>query len=126
MGYHLPVYHHCACFVPRFSLQEYGAYNGEMIPSRKRLVRLDNAKVNLISRAAPTNWFRPVGTPLRNGTEPYPNGDNIQTVEPWLPPDLFGGTDTAAIDTILHVIDAGISGGPLYSDHNKAGDREAW
>ena len=32
-------------------------------------------------------WFRLVGVPLGNGNELYPNGDEVQTVEPWTPPE---------------------------------------
>ena len=54
--------------------------------SAARLIRLDDAKLNI----APMNeakWFRLVGIDIDNATELYPSGDNVQTVEVWNPPE---------------------------------------
>jgi hypothetical protein len=71
-------------------------------------------------------WFKLVGVPLGNGTSLYPNGDNVQTVERWYPPDAFAKLDTAAIARILDQIDAGPYEGGRYSPTHNARDRAAW
>jgi hypothetical protein len=93
---------------------------------RRSLVRLDPGKVNIAPSAAKARWFRLVGVPLENGTDAYPAGDTVQTVEPWSPPDAFDGLDHATLNTILDVIEKGLPGGNRYSDAPKAQDRAAW
>ena len=56
---------------------------------RRVLIRVDLAKVNITPRATEARWFKLVGVPLGNGTPDYPNGDEVQTVEPWQPPDFW-------------------------------------
>jgi hypothetical protein len=58
-------------------------------PDRKRLVRVDDAKLNVTPPAEETVWFKLVGVDIGNGDEDYPAGDNVQTVERWHPPDAF-------------------------------------
>jgi len=55
----------------------------------RHLVRLDSSKVNIAPPATTARWFRLVGVRLGNGTDDYPtNGDEVQTVERWTPPDM--------------------------------------
>jgi hypothetical protein len=54
------------------------------------LIRIDDAKVN-IAPMGEAKWFRLVGVNIGNGTALYPNGDNVQTVEPWTPPNPLDG-----------------------------------
>lgn len=91
---------------------------------RRRLIRMDSGKVN-IAPAAATKWFRLVGVPLNNGTELYPNGDEVQTVEPWMPPDFWQQLSIPVANAILDELDAGLPDGVLFSDHNRAEGREA-
>jgi hypothetical protein len=56
---------------------------------RRFLFRVDPAKVNLAPPSASAQWFKLVGVKLDNGDATYPNGDEVQTVEPWTPPALF-------------------------------------
>ena len=57
----------------------------------------------------------------------YPNGDNVQTVEPWTPPNLFADISVKVINQILDEIDAGPSEGDRYSEaRNVADPRAAW
>jgi len=58
---------------------------------RKRYVRLDDAKANLSPAADRANWYHLVSVALGNGDEEYPDGDHVQTVEPWEPPKPFDG-----------------------------------
>src|SRR5262249_31785637 len=68
---------------------------------RESLIRVDDAKVNLMARSADAVWFKLVGVALHNGTTDYPNGDNVQSVERWYPPNNFGGVATAVWNAII-------------------------
>lgn len=56
----------------------------------------------------------------------YLEGDEVQIVEPWTPPDTWGGLDDARTEHILADIDAGLPDGNRYSDANSAKERAAW
>ena len=90
-----------------------------------RLMRLDSAKVNLAPPAAAARWFRLIGVPIGNGSGLYPNGDEVQTVERWTPPDIWKGLSPDLLNQILDEIDRGLPGDKLFSNHNRAGDRAA-
>ena len=92
---------------------------------RRSLVRMDSAKVN-IAPMAKAKWFRLVGVPLGNATDLYPNGDHVQTVEPWTPPDTWADLGCPLLNRILDDIDAGLPDGNRYSDAPNAGERAAW
>jgi AAA domain len=89
------------------------------------LIRVDSAKVNLCP-SSHARWFRLIGIRLGNPNEAYPNGDEVQTVERWAPPDTFAGLTTAKINEILDQIDRGMPDGGRYSDHSAAKTRAAW
>jgi AAA domain len=93
---------------------------------RSHLVRIDNGKVNITPPAAGATWFRLVGVELGNGNDLYPHGDEVQTVEPWDPPDNFAGVSSATWNVIIDEIDAGLPSGSRYTDANNATDRAAW
>jgi hypothetical protein len=78
---------------------------------RRFYLRLDNAKVNLLPPAARAQWFRLVDVPLGNCTPEYPEGDRVQTVEAWEPPDILDGLDPKEIEAALEELDAGLLGG---------------
>lgn len=52
--------------------------------NRFEYVRMNDGKVNLHKRSGLPTWFRLVGVPLGNGEE-------VQTCQPWTPPDSFDG-----------------------------------
>jgi hypothetical protein len=93
---------------------------------RSLYVRLDKAKVNIERPAGQATWFKLVGVRLGNGTKQYPNGDEVQTVEPWNAPETWAGLSTIALNAALTEIDAGLPNGQRYSDANAARDRAAW
>jgi hypothetical protein len=93
---------------------------------RHDYVRLDPAKVNITRHSQKATWFRLVSENLRNGTDLYPKGDDVQTVEPWTPPDTWADLSTAVLNAALTDIDAGMSSGQRYSDANAARERAAW
>ncbi len=93
---------------------------------RRSLIRLDPGKVNIATPASEAHWFRLVGQPLGNSTPEYPKGDDVQTVEPWTPPDTWAGLDSPLLNRILDTIDAGLPNGQRYSAAGSAGKRAAW
>jgi hypothetical protein len=99
---------------------------GVTAADRPLLVRVDDAKVNLTAPATDTMWFKLIGVPLGNRTELYPNGDNVQTVERWIPPDAFAKLNMLATDHILNRIEAGPYEGGRYSSAANAKERAAW
>jgi hypothetical protein len=87
---------------------------------------MDSGKVNIAPPMADAKWFRLVGVPLGNGTDLYPHGDEVQTVECWTPRDTWAGISNLIANSILDEIDSGLSDGNRYTDAPKAGDRAAW
>jgi hypothetical protein len=92
---------------------------------RRFLVRMDSAKVNITPDLSSARWFRLVGVKLGNCTETYPHGDDVQTVEPWEPPDTWGSLSGPLLDRILTAIAAGLPDGNFYTDAPSATDRAA-
>jgi hypothetical protein len=78
------------------------------VDERGLYIRLDSAKVNIAARSTKATWFKLIGEPLGNGTTRYPNGDIVQVVEPWSPPDAWSGLSIATLNAMLDYIDAGI------------------
>lgn len=93
---------------------------------RRSLIRLDSGKVNIAPPSREATWFRLIGVPLDNGGGIYPAGDNVQTVEPWQPPNTWAGLDHPLLNRILDVIEAGLPNGSRFSPAPKADDRAAW
>jgi hypothetical protein len=56
----------------------------------------------------------------------YPNGDEVQTVELWKPPDTWSDLSIDLLNRILTAIDAGLPNGNRYSDAPNVIDRAAW
>ena len=109
----------------RMSEQEAQTFN---IPEeeRRQYVRLDRAKTNLAPLSGAATWFKLVGVRLGNATEMYPNGDEVQTVEPWTPPETWAEMDNALLNRILTEIDTGMPDGTFYSAAPNASTRAAW
>jgi hypothetical protein len=93
---------------------------------RRSLIRLDSGKVNIAPPSRDAQWFRVIGVPLGNATDLYPNGDEVQTVIPWPPPDLWEGLSSQLLNRILDQIEAGLPNGSRYSAAPNAKDRAAW
>jgi hypothetical protein len=93
---------------------------------RQSLIRFDPGKVNIAPHATAAKWFRLVSVKIGNGTELYPHGDDVQTVERWEPPDMWKGLPTATLNKILDEIDQGLPAGRLYSHRGAAVERAAW
>lgn len=95
-------------------------------PDRPQYVRLDDAKANLAPKALKASWYRLASVALENGTDAYPNGDSVQAIEPWDPPETWDGLTDDILNLVLDDIDAGTTGGERYSQANAAKDRAAW
>lgn len=93
---------------------------------RKSYFRVDSGKVNITPPSGKAQWFHLIGVPLGNATDMYPNGDEVQTVEPWTPPDTWEGLGNDLLNRILDDLDAGMPDGERYSDAGAAKDRAAW
>ena len=95
---------------------------------RRSMIRVNSAKVNIAPPSIEARWFRIVGVPLGNGTALYPRGDEVPTVEPWNPPDLWREITTAVSNDILDQIERGPGEGQRYSAEKQAAatDRAAW
>jgi hypothetical protein len=92
---------------------------------RKGFVRLDKAKANL-TRAIKAEWFRLVSVPLGNVTPLYPEGDDMQAIERWTPPETWGDVSAEALNAILNEMEAEMPAGRRYSGKPQATDRAAW
>jgi hypothetical protein len=98
---------------------------GVSLEQRRRYIRLDSSKVNIIPPSSAATWFQLIGEPIGNGTPEYPSGDTVQVAVPWTPPNVWAGTSIATINIILTEIDRGLDNGQRYSAGN-AKDRHAW
>jgi len=93
---------------------------------RYSYIRLDSAKVNIAARSGKATWFHIIGVPIGNATPEYPNGDTVQAVEPWSPPDTWADISSEVANTILTRINKGLPSGQRYSDAPRANERAAW
>jgi hypothetical protein len=83
---------------------------------RRYYVRLDSAKVNIAPPSRTATWFKLVGVNIGNATELYPNGDDVQTVEPWNPPDTWANVSAVMLNAVLTEIENGMPNGQRYTD----------
>jgi hypothetical protein len=106
----------------------FGIDHGE----RFRYVRLDASKVNIAVRSGRATWFQIIGVRIKNATDDYPNGDTVQVVEPWTPPEVWADLDNQMLNRILDAIDSGLRDeygrptGERYTDASGAKKRAAW
>ncbi|TWI35294.1 AAA domain-containing protein [Mesorhizobium tianshanense] len=83
---------------------------------RKWYSRVDSAKVNIVPPARGALWFRLVNVRLDNG-------DQVQAIEPWSPPDLMAGMGKDTATRILMEIRDGPGDGERYSNATGAKER---
>ena len=89
-------------------------------------VRLDRAKANIVRRSIKASWFHMASVPLGNASQRNPDGDDVQAIETWTPPDTWEGMTGETIVAILGAIDAGMSNGRRYSAATNINDRAVW
>ena len=85
---------------------------------RLRLVRQDNAKLNLAPKAEETPWLELVGVTL-------PSGDSVQAVRRWEQKSVFYGLTPEQCNQILDRIALGVEDGIPYAADRQAKDRWA-
>ena len=93
---------------------------------RRFYVRLDSAKVNTAPPSGIATWFKLVSVNIGNATALYPAGDDVQTVEPWKPPNIWANVSSVTLNAVLTEIDAGMPNGQRYSGDAPTKDRAAW
>jgi hypothetical protein len=99
---------------------------------RRDYIRIDSAKVNITKASRAANWFHLVSVALDNATTLYPAGDQVQTVEPWEPPNAWAGTTSLGLNAILNDIARGMADedgkptGRRFSNAPAAKDRQVW
>jgi DNA polymerase I-like protein with 3'-5' exonuclease and polymerase domains len=98
---------------------------GINLDERKRYMRLDKAKANIV-RAVKARWFRLISVRLNNADSVYVEGDEVQAIERWEPPETWADASPDALNAILDAIAAGLPDGRRYTSYGKAKDREAW
>lgn len=94
---------------------------------RKSYIRMDSGKVNITKYLRAEKWFRLIGVRLGNATDMYPNGDEVQTVEVWTPPETWADLPSDLLNRILTAIDIGLPDGNRFSAETNADEnRAAW
>ncbi len=93
---------------------------------RLSLVRLDPGKLNITVPAAEAIWYKLVGINIGNGNEKHRNGDNVQTVERWVAPDIWKNLTNELVGQILDEFANGLSDGRKYASGNAGTERQAW
>lgn len=93
---------------------------------RWKYIRLDDAKINIAPAADNAMWFKLVGVPLHNGNGIYPDGDVVQTVERWTPPDPFEGLNKLKLAAIFAKLRAGPEEGELFRKRRAEAELEKW
>jgi hypothetical protein len=99
---------------------------GTDLDERKDYVRLDRAKANIVRRSIKALWLHMVSVRLDNATALYPDGDEVQAIEGWIPPEAWAGVTDRQIEAILADIATGMPNGQRYSDVGAAKARAAW
>jgi hypothetical protein len=99
---------------------------GVDLDEKKDYVRLDRAKAHIVRRSIKPSWLCMVSVGLNNATELYPDGDEVQAIERWVPAKAWAGVTSVMISMILADIDKGMPNGQRYSDANAASARVVW
>jgi hypothetical protein len=89
-------------------------------------VRMDKGKVNITPPSRKAIWFHLIGVKIGNTTDMYKSGDEVQVVEPWVPPDMWQDVSNEQMDSIIADIDKGMPDGSSYSNAPRAERRGAW
>ncbi|MGY8679572.1 AAA family ATPase [Bradyrhizobium sp. UFLA05-153] len=88
---------------------------GVDLDERRDYVRLDRAKANIVRRSIKASWFHMTSVPLGNVSMIYEEGDDVQAIEKWLPPEVWAGITDEQINAILDDLEAGPGDDRRYS-----------
>lgn len=90
-----------------------------------RYIRIADSKENYSKPADKAFWYRLASIGLPNGTDEYPDGDNVGVATHWTPPSPFAGLDWGLVISVLGQIDRGMEDGYRYSSSRQATKRWA-
>jgi hypothetical protein len=90
-----------------------------------RYIRIADSKENYSIPADQAFWYRLASIGLPNGTDEYPDGDNVGVATHWTPPSPFAGLDWGLVLSVLGQIDRGMEDGYRYSSSRQATKRWA-
>lgn len=95
---------------------------------RRRYIRVDDAKANLAPPAGKARWFQLVSVALGNGAldRRYPNGDNVQAIHPWEPPNVWEEVSVADLNAALDEIADGLPDGRRYAPSRRGRSNTRW
>jgi len=102
--------------------KEYGISEAD----RRRHVRLDDGKANLAPPSDKARWFRLSSQKLGNGTNDYPNGDQVQAIEAWEPPSVWKDLTDADCNGVLDTIAEGLPNGQRYTARRTGASASRW
>lgn len=74
-----------------------------------RYLRIAGTKSNYAPPPDKVFWYKLASVPLNNGTDEYPDGDNMGVATPWEPPKAFDGLDRSTMRIIFDLLRAGPS-----------------
>ena len=112
--------------VTRMTAEEAKGFGIKDAEEQISLIRVDDAKINLTRKSSKAVWYRLVGVKLGNGDDTYPNGDEVQTVVRWYPPDVDAFVSPEATTLIFDQIEAGPYPQGRYSAAPQATKRAVW
>jgi hypothetical protein len=71
------------------------------ILDRWRYMRISGSKENYAPPPEHSTWFRLESVGLGNGTDEYPDGDNVAVATRWQPRPMFDGMDNTALTAVF-------------------------
>jgi hypothetical protein len=86
-------------------------------------LRLDNPKANMAPPAEKATWFKLLSIALKNGTETYPDGDNVQCCVTWEPPAVCDAMTPEEINKFLDLVERGPEPGSRYTKTQQSASR---
>ena len=93
---------------------------------RRKLIRVDNAKLNIAPALDDAKWFKLISVDLDNATKDYPAGDSVQTVTPYVPQKALNKIPIETVRLILDRLAKGTDDGARYSVQKQAQMLAAW
>lgn len=82
-----------------------------------RYIRVAGSKENYAPPPERGTWYRLEGVALDNGTEAYPEGDNVAVATTWAPRKLFNSMDTAALRAVFEALRSVVHGPTRQAKH---------
>jgi hypothetical protein len=87
------------------------------IPDPWRYIRIGGSKENYAPPPEKSSWFRLISVSLQNGTDDYPDGDEIGVATSWKARGLFEGMDYDQLSAVFAELRAVIHGPTKQAKH---------